>query len=360
MAFNMYIYAHGGNAAFEHGKTDILDLSASINPLGMPVGVAEAIARAAADCVRYPDSLSTALREKIAQFENVNPDWIFCGNGASDVIFRLPPTLQAAKVLVIAPSFSDYERSARAYGSEIIRYALSAADGFNLDDGFAETALAEKPGLTFLCNPNNPTGVLTGVNLIERLLECCNQNGAYVAVDECFLDFAENAGGLTSKNLLESHRNLIIIKAFTKTFALPGIRLGYAICADAALIDGLRSHGADWPVSALAQAAGAAALDGANEYIRRTASFVSAERTAIVKELSELGLTVFGSKANYIFIRNPYAFDLCGELDKYGIRIRSCVNFHGLDRSYYRIAVSTSENNARLLSSLTEIVSRHS
>jgi len=356
----MYIYDHGGNAAFENGKTGILDLSASINPLGMPGGVAEAIARATADCTRYPDSLSTELREKIAQFENVNPDWIFCGNGASDVIFRLPPALRAAKVLVTAPAFSDYERSARAYGSEIIRYALSAADGFNLDDGFVETAKAEKPGLMFLCNPNNPTGVLTGVNLIERLLECCNQTGAYAAVDECFLDFVENAGKLTSKKLLESHRNLIIIKAFTKTFALPGIRLGYAICANAAIVDGLRAHGADWPVSALAQAAGVAALDGADDYIKRTVSYVSAERAIIEKGLTGLGFSVFGSKANYLFIRNPYAFDLCGELDKYGIRIRSCANFHGLDSSYYRIAISTSDNNARLLTSLTEIVSRHS
>ena len=351
----MYIYAHGGNAAFENGKSDILDLSANINPLGMPEGVAEAIARAVTDCERYPDSLSTDLRERIARFENVRPEWIFCGNGASDIIFRLPKAVRAKNVLITAPAFSDYERSARASEANVRRYALDAGADFVPDGGFIEAVRAESPDLVFLCNPNNPTGKTADARYMRDLLDTCAAAGAWAAIDECFMDFVENSGGLTCKILLESNEKLIIIKAFTKTFALPGVRLGYAICANADLIGALYAYGADWPVSALAQAAGIAALDGAAAYIKKTVDYVSAERAVIEKGLDALGYKVFGSKANYVFVRNPYAFDLCGELDKCGIRIRSCANYHGLDGSYGRIAVSTKKNNERLLLSLSEI-----
>jgi len=351
----MYNYSHGGNAAFESTREHIIDLSANINPLGMPKKVRDAIISDIANCERYPDSFSRLLREKTAEFENIHPDWIFFGNGASDIIFRLPRAAKAKKIMVAAPTFSDYERSARSYGAEIIRYILSADNGFAIDSGFIDAAREAKPDLVYICNPNNPTGKLTETGLILELLDCCRKTGAWVAIDECFLDFTERADTHTSKIFLESHPNLVILKAFTKLFALPGIRLGYAVCANKSLIDGLYFHGADWAISNLAQAAGIAALDGAEQFIARTAAYVSAERAAVLKELTRLGYKIFESSANYIFMRNIYAFDLREQLDKRGIRIRSCGNYHGLDGSYYRIAVSTRENNDKLLSAIAGI-----
>ena len=351
----MYTYSHGGNAIFESGKEGIIDLSANINPLGMPKGVQEAIVRGIANCERYPDSESRELRNTIAAFETVNPDWIFCGNGASDIIFRLPRALQAKKVLTMAPSFLDYERAALSCGAALLRHALSADKGFTLDETCINAVQKEKPELVFLCNPNNPTGRLTEIKLIEELLSCCLNMRSRVLVDECFLDFSEQADSFTSKRMLARYPNLIVLKAFTKLFALPGIRLGYAICSDRDLIQSLYFHGADWPVSNLAQAAGIAALVDAERFINKTVEYVATERRLIKKELDLLGYKVFESKANYVFLQNPYSFDLRDELDKKGLRIRSCGNFPGLDGSYYRIAVSTKENNTKIVTAISEV-----
>ena len=351
----MYRYGHGGNAVYENEEKSVLDLSANINPLGMPKGVMDAIETEATNCDRYPDSSARELRERIARFENIDPEWIFCGGGASDIIFRLPAAARAKKVMVTAPAFSDYERAATVFGAETVRYGLSAAGDFVLDSGFPGAIEAEKPDLVFVCNPNNPTGKLAEAGLIEEILERCRDAGAYLVCDECFLDFTEQAEKHTAKAFLEHYPNLVILKAFTKIFSLPGIRLGYAICRDGALIDRLYYHGTDWPVSNLAQAAGAAALEDAEAYIKKTVNYVSKERGVMEKELARLGYRVFGSAANFVFLRNPYPFDLGEDLDARGIRIRPCGNFHGLDGSYFRIAVSASENNVRVLSAISEI-----
>jgi len=351
----MYEYSHGGNAVFEDGKESVIDLSANINPLGMPEGVKSAIIREVANCEFYPDNFSVKLREKIAEFEKIKARWIFCGNGASDIIFRLPRAAGAKKVMITAPTFSDYERSARSFRSEVIRHTLSERDGFILGGDFIEAVHSERPGLVFVCNPNNPTGKLTEAGLIERLLGCCKQIGAIVAVDECFLEFAQQPSEYTSKVFLERYSNLVILKAFTKLFGLPGIRLGYAMCADKTLVDNLYYNGSDWPVSNLAGAAGMAALDDAESFIRLTVSYITEQRTAMESNLARLGYRVFQSEANYVFLQNPYPFELHKELDKMGIRIRSCGNYHGLDGSYYRIAVSQESNNAKLLCAIEHI-----
>jgi threonine-phosphate decarboxylase len=355
----MYEYSHGGNAVFEHGNEGVIDLSANMNPLGMPESVIGAIIREIPNCTRYPDSYSRKLREKIAWFENVGPDWIFCGSGASDVIFRLPRAVHAKKVMVTAPTFSDYERSALSNGSEIIHYMLSPEKGFSLDSGFIEAVRRAQPDMVFICNPNNPTGRLTEARLMEKLLGCCQQIGAVAVVDECFLNFTAQGDEYASKVFLDRYPNLVILNAFTKLFALPGVRLGYAICADKALIDSLYFHGADWPVSNLAQAAGIAALEVAVSFIEKTKEYVSAERTVMEKELIRLGYKVYPSKANYLFLQNPYAFDLREEIDRMAIRIRSCGNYRGLDDSYFRIAVSTKENNEKLLTAMNGITIKY-
>ena len=351
----MYVYGHGGNAVFEANKSGAIDLSASINPLGIPVGVRDAIIREITNCDRYPDSSSRKLRKKIADFEGVDPNRVFCGNGASDVIFRLPGAVRARKAMVAAPSFSDYERSSLSFGAEVFRYPLFAENSFDLDYGFLDSIRYEAPDLIFLCNPNNPTGRLIETGLIEEVLCYSEKTGAHVVVDECFIDFVEQSARYTSKVFLDMYPNLIILKAFTKTFALPGIRLGYAICADEKLISSLCYHGADWPVSNLAQAAGVAAFEVAESYIRSTVEFVACERVTMESRLSALGYNVIPASANYVLMQNPYSFCLYDELDKMGIRIRSCGSFHGLDDSYCRIAVSNSAVNNRLLSAVERI-----
>ena len=356
----MYEYSHGGNAVFEAGKSNIIDLSANINPLGIPQSITDAILKEVYNINSYPDHFSNELRQHIGLFENISPDWVFCGNGASDIIFRLPRALQAKKVLVTAPTFSDYERSAHSFGSEVIYYSLTAHNHFAVNDKIIEFIQRKSPDIVFICNPNNPTGQLTEVAIIEEVLDYCEKIGAKVVVDECFLDFVKQAKEYTSKIFLDKYSNLIILKAFTKIFAIPGIRLGYALSADDRLLENLYFHGSDWSVSNLAQAAGIAALQNAKAFIEQTEEYVSKERYRMENRLKQMGYKVFEASANYVFFQSPYPFDLQYELDKKGIRIRSCRNVQGLDDSYYRIAVSTKENNTIVLAAIAEIVDSHS
>ena len=351
----MYEYSHGGNAAFEPDAVGLLDLSANINPLGLPPGVTEAVLAAMADSQHYPDSASSKLNRGIAAFDQVDQQWVFSANGASDVIFRLPRAVQAERVLISAPTFSDYERAALSSGARVLRHTLQQHDGFDYTPALLDAVKRASHDIVFLCNPNNPTGRVADTGLIGELLELCRRQDCLLAIDECFMDFTTDAATSSARRFLADYPNLIIIKAFTKTFAMPGIRLGYALSSSPSLIEGLRFHGPDWPVSNLAQAAGLAALADATDYIRRSVSYIAQQRSILEQGLSSLGYQVYPSQANYVFIHSPYGFDLREALDAYGIRIRSCANYQGLDDSYYRIAVSTSENNARLLAALQAV-----
>ncbi|MCL2526829.1 MAG: aminotransferase class I/II-fold pyridoxal phosphate-dependent enzyme [Defluviitaleaceae bacterium] len=351
----MYEYSHGGNANFEPGKENIIDLSANVNSLGLPAKVTDAIIREIPNITSYPDSFSIALRGKTAAFEGVTPHWVIFGNGASDLIFRLPRAIGANKIMVCAPTFADYERSALSYGAEVCHYFTSKDKGFGLDEDFIKTVEETKPKLVYVCNPNNPTGRLTGAGLIKKLLDCCQHIDAWVAIDECFIDFAREGKANTSKVFLKDYANLIILKAFTKMFAIPGVRLGYALCSNETMISSLYFHGTDWAVSNLAQAAGIAALDGGEIFVAQTVAYVEKERKVVADGLASLGYSVFESSANYIFFQSPFSFDLRSALDTKGIRIRSCGNYHGLDGTFYRVAVSTAENNKKFLDAIKEI-----
>ena len=350
----MYEYKHGGNAIFEN--ENILDLSANINPLGLPEGVEEAIKNDIQNCTRYPDNSSSKLRNEIAYYDNVEKENIFCGNGASDIIFRLPLVTKPRRGLILAPTFSDYERSIRAFGSDIVYYNLKEKENFTVQDEILETIKRKNVDLVFICNPNNPTGMLTKRTVIKNILELCKNMNTLVVVDECFMDFTLQSSEYTVKPLLKEYNNLIILKAFTKVFALPGIRLGYALSSNLSIINNLYNYGADWAVSNLAQSAGIAALKNWQSYIQKTLEFLTYERAYLKNELENLGFAVFDSSANYIFFKSPYAFDLYAELDKKEIRIRSCDNYIGLSKAYYRIGISSQKNNRKLIHNMKEVI----
>lgn len=350
----MYKYEHGGIARYT--KKNILDFSANINPLGLQDGVREAIAAAIGDCTFYPDSFSTELRNKIAAHEAVSSDKIICGNGASELIFRIVYALKPQKALVPAPSFADYSRALRAERCDIYEHRLYEENNFELDEDILGIIKKERFDLVFLCNPNNPTGVLTSRDLIQKIIIECAKIGASIIIDECFLDLIENPESYTVKGLLDNYPNLIVLKAFTKVFALSGIRLGYLLCANEKLLQDIYFHGPDWSVSTLAQAAGIAALHNPDRYLENARKFIQSEKEYMVGELKKIGFHIFGSTANYIFFKSPFNFDLAEELYKnYDISIRSCANYVGLDKEFCRIAVLTNESNQKLIQAMKKI-----
>lgn len=348
----MYKYTHGGNANFESDKT-FVDLSANINPFGFPDGVEEAIITSIKNISVYPDNFNIKLIEKISKYENVDKNNIFCSNGASDIIFRIPRILNAKKVLLLSPTFSDYERAVVTNGGEVIYYDLKEKNGFRVMIDILEIIENYDFDLIFICNPNNPTGVVTEFELMKKIIELCKKQNTFIVVDECFIDFLEEKCSV--KSLLKKYDNLLILKAFTKIFGLAAIRLGYVMTCNRDIIDKLYMYGGDWPVSNLAQSAGIACLHSPEKFLQTTVEYIKKERENIIYELSKLGLVTFNSRANYIFFKSKENFNLKEKLDLAGIRIRHCNNYHGLNDNYYRVGISSSENNRLFIRELKAI-----
>lgn len=346
---------HGGDRlgfAEEYGRPP-LDFSANVSPLGVPAAVAKAAQQAVLCADAYPDPLCRALRKKIAAARGLRTEWVLCGNGAADLIFRLCGAIRPRRAVVPAPSFAEYEAALRLTDCEVERVQLDPEKGFAPGD---ELLQAVQPGvdLVFWCQPNNPTGNLAGTEFLLRLARRCAQAGAVLCVDECFLDFLSEEGALTLAAHLAENPNLLILKAFTKMYAMAGLRLGWCECADAALLERMRRAGQPWAVSSVAQAAGLAALDCA-EYVGQVRALVARQRPLVEEGLRQLGLRVFPGQANFVLFYTRDA-GLGERARKKGLLLRDCSNYPGLGAGWYRTAVRTGPENARMLELLKEAV----
>ncbi len=350
--------AHGGNIykkARELGipESEILDFSANLSPLGIPDGVKKSMADAIGGLINYPDPDCTALTEAIASFDKVQPEYILCGNGGADLLFRLALALKPEKVLLPVPAFVEYEEALRAVDAEI--------EYFHLEKDFKVTEKlldAMKPDQNFLviCNPNNPTGLLVERSLLLKVLDKAKEWKIRVLVDECFLEIYPGEQEYTLKSYLEQYPNLIILKSFTKMYAIPGVRLGYVLCSDMAFLQKMKACGQAWSVSHFAQTAGVAAL-AETEYREKTISVIARENAFMKEELSKLPIHLYESAVNYFFFQAPGVKDLDKRMEKHGIMIRNCSNYVNLDDDYFRVAVRNREDNLKLLHAMKEELS---
>lgn len=360
MVKEMYgeLLTHGGDIYTKrNSKKPLVDFSANINPLGMPEGVKKAAAESISHCEAYPDPLCRSLRGAIAAFHRISPDWIVCGNGAADVIFRLVLALHPQKAAVITPTFSEYENALRSLGVPTRHVQLREEKGFRPGREILEE-IDGSFSLLFFCNPNNPTGLGVEKEFVRELAETCRQKNCFLVVDECFSSFLEEEGRVSAMEYVESFPNLFLLKAFTKMYAMAGIRLGYGICRDTGLISRVMASGQPWSVSTVASFCGIAAL-AEEAFVRRTVAYVAAEREYLKENLAALGFVVYDSKANYVFFHDPF---LGGEnqlrdaLEAEGVLIRSCANYPGLDGHYYRVAVKSHGDNIRLIQEIGDLL----
>ena len=222
----------------------------------MPEEILRAVRDHGLEYDRYPDPNCRALRRALAAREGVPEEWLVFGNGAADLIVRLAMAVKPRQALVPAPTFSEYEAAVKLAGGETRRFFLDGSRGYRVT---ADYAGALRPGdeMVFLCNPNNPTGSLAEPGTVAATLEACSRVGAVLVVDECFLPFTD---GPSCKGLLQEYPNLIVLRAFTKLYAMAGLRLGYLLCSGGDLVGRIAAWGQCWSVSTPAQAAGLAAL----------------------------------------------------------------------------------------------------
>ena len=345
-------FAHGGDI---YRNEVIYDFSANINPLGMPKECIVAAKEGVEKSIRYPDYLGEKLCMEIGKQESVKIEQMIIGNGAAELIYAITGALRPKKALLMAPTFLEYEESLRYVGCNITYYDLLEKNQFHMGPDVVEH-ITENIELVFLCNPNNPTGQLTQRELILSIAKRCKSIGALLVVDECFLDFIWEKEQLSMLPYLEEYPNVIVLKAFTKIYGMPGLRLGYAMTNNSSFLTKMKAGMQPWNTSIPAQMAGIAAMKAKN-YLKQTHWMIQEERRFLLKELkSGLVKQVYGSSANYIFFRAEEG--LYDKLLKEKILIRDCSNYRNLDKGYYRIAIRTHKENRSLIKAWKKIEQR--
>ena len=344
--FRMQRYDHGGDI-YVHSQP-VLDFSSNINPLGYPPGLKDALVQNIDNYQRYPDAHCRKLKQAIAAHHGISEDQMLCGNGASDLIYRICAHFRSSKALIAAPTFSEYERGVYAYGGHVKEHLLKEDNHFDVDDTILN-AITPDIRVVFLCSPNNPTGRLISVDLLQKIAGHCQESGAYLVLDECFLDFTT---GKSMIPFINSYPNLLILRAFTKMYAMAGLRLGYLLSANQDLLDSIAAFGATWSVSGPAQVAGLASLS-ATDWTEITREYIKKERAFMHNELQALGLKVFTGEANYLLLKSEQP--LFRPLLEKGILVRDCGNYTGLSGRFIRIGIQTRENNIKLLNALKEV-----
>lgn len=343
---------HGGDIYTNKG---MLDFSANINPLGPGEKVMNALRESLKEVTAYPDPECRKLKEKAAKKECVKTEHIICGNGAADLIYTIVLAEKPKKALLYTPAFSEYEQALRTVGCNIRFYERKKEEGFRLERNYLEE-LTEDLDMVFLCSPDNPTGICVEEDLLEEIIQKCEKNHIRLVLDECFLDFTEDAPWIHHEYYTKQYRMLFLLRAFTKMFSVPGIRIGYGVTSDEELLDKMENARQPWSVSVLAQAAGVAALED-TLLVQVTRQFITEERNYLMAEFKKLGICYFPAKANYMMFYSE--IDFYKELKERGILIRDCQNYRGLGKGYYRIAIKGREDNERLITEIREIIKAH-
>ena len=348
-------HKHGGDfIAFgqENGYYP-LDFSINLNPLGMSPRAKEAIVDLLAEPQRYPDPKNRKLKAKLADITELPQEYIVCGNGASDIIYRLVQAKKPKKALLAVPTFAEYEHALNNVDCQVEYYFLSEDTGFILDMKFLD-CLTKDIDIVFLCNPNNPTGALIEQEVIVEILKKTKEQQIFLVMDECFNALLEKPEEATLRPFLADNPQLFIVDALTKSYSLAALRLGYGFSADILLINMLETIVQPWSVSGYAEVAALASLDDP-DHLLKARELLTKQRLHMSLALSEIGLTIFPSTINYLLFR-CFKPGLSQFLATKGIMIRSCANFKGLDESYYRVAIRRAEENARLISALHQFI----
>ena len=351
---------HGGNILDAVGRygvkeKNILDFSANVNPLGPSSAALRAAKQALAVIGRYPDPEMTELRKAIARCYGIRPEHVVCGAGSTALIHLIPRVYRPKKVLIPVPTFTEYEAAVTAAGGEVMSFPLREKDGFHVDA--IEMAFALKGAdMAFICNPNNPTGLLIPKSEMREILNYALKEGVKVVVDETFMDFVDSES-LVKDAVQMPH--LICLRAFTKFFGMPGLRVGYAV-ANEETAASLASSLEPWSVSTLAECAAIAALNDWG-HIKKTRKLIAKERDRLLSALRLLpGVEPFPSSVNFIFIKlnSIDSRSLTHTLGLRGILIRDCSSFPNLNNRFVRIAVRMRRENERFLAELRDVLMR--
>lgn len=345
---------HGGDLAkalelWNPEAGEFIDFSSNINPLSPPAGLLEHLTAFLPGITSYPTPQARNLRHKLAGFLGITEDRLLLGNGANELIHLVMLWLRPRRVLIPAPSFSEYERAAMLAGSLVERFPLMPDADF---DPAMIISKLEKGDLLVFCNPNNPTGKLYRRKELVEVLKAAQERGAVVLLDESFILLSGHAE--ESLRDIEEERIWVVL-SLTKIWGLPGLRLGCLIGPQQGIRQ-LSGWGDPWRVNSLAQQAGLYCLEQ-NNFIKKTLELIQSERKYLAAGISAGGrFQVFEGAANYLLVRGlDSSFQVArfqAALARRGLLVRRADNFPGLDHHYFRIAIRKRADNERLLQAI--------
>ena len=353
------IRIHGGN-----NRIIEQDHSVNVNPLGMPDACLEALRACVNKLHKYPETDCERLKAMLS--ERNRGASVILGNGSTELIYALCPYMASIHpgyaAIITAPAFGEYECAVRVSGGKLHVVRTDEADDFSFNDKTeAEIGALLDSGkdirLVFVCSPSNPAGGLIDREALLRLASSCSRAGAILICDECFLMFCDAYDSYTMTAGLKGNPNVIVLSAFTKFYAMAGLRIGYALSCDDELLNGIRLNMQPWNVSIPAYEAAIAALSD-EDYVLRTRRLIRDETEYLTDSLGSLGITVVGDPAaDYVLIR--YDASLKERLNGEGIDIRDCADmmkFHDTKESYLRMAVMDHEANERLIGAIRRVI----
>lgn len=359
------VHQHGGDLdaierKYKIPKSQIIDFSGNINPLGFPQSVKNVLSHNLDIVSTYPDKNYTALRQSIAGYTGAIAENIVVGNGSTELISTFIKSVNAKKSIILGPAYSEYEHELAVTGSDFKYFPLEEKNNFVADINKLLNALTEDIDLFVVCNPNNPTGTAITTAQMEVILQHCKKNNTFVMVDETYIEFSDNLDEICSIPLTNKFDNLFVIRGVSKFFAAPGIRLGYGITSSAAFHALLKKFQDPWSVNILASFAGEH-LFSDKEFMRTTQKLISEERKKALAEFKTWkNIKAYESSSNFILLKlltnKITSAEIFEKLIVKKVLIRDASSFSFLDNTYLRFCILMPAQNAFLIQQLKKLV----
>ena len=339
---------HGGY--FGKDREDVIDFSVNINPLGVPFRLKEKLKKSIENLERYPEIDGKSGIDLLSNKLDIDTENIILGNGATELIYLFARTFKPEKVMIVEPTFTEYERAFSLNGSKIHHFKTNEEDNFKIYiESLIEELETTHPEVLILCNPNNPTGTFTQKEDFYPLLKILKDKNIKLFIDESFIDFTDKESYVS---LLEEC-SIFLLRSMTKIYAIPGLRLGFGI-ASKTIIKELNKNKEPWTINSLALDSIEVLLED-KFYKDQTNMWYSNEKERLKQGLKQIeSIKVYESEANFFLCRlnKSDSSSLRDYLINRGIYIRTCEDFYGLDNSFVRLSVRTREENARLVMEL--------
>jgi threonine-phosphate decarboxylase len=357
------IPVHGGQLRdiaerFQVGEESLLDFSASISPIPPKGTLIEALCESMRNhkvLTQYPDSEYRDLKNAIAAYARIERGSICVANGITPLLDAALRALGLRRCLILVPAFGEYQRVFKSCGVEGPTLMLCEDNNFvPSPDLILQAAIASRADAVLLANPHSPSGSLTQVTVLSQLRRALSRLGIALILDEAFIDFCPESSVSDSA---ANESGLVVLRSLTKFFAIPGMRVAYAVAHPEvrAMMESILPL---WPVDSLAaSAAQLGLLDKANICERQQAN--ARERQWLSEQLISLGCRVFPSSANYLLIKPPSKVDGIEIwrrlIIEHRIVLRNCGTFDGLTDGHFRIAVRDHLANLALTTSLVRL-----